>query len=290
MNVRYSAEAHDVLTHTTPEVQALLRELCDRIVVGPQHGLPPRALDAPVRRCRCGAEVVGFNSNCAECDRKDYLEQRLLPARRSFDPTYGREDGDAMQWCRVGTEAYRNAVARANDAARLIEDPAVRKTALDVIAGRWTRTIGRSGWVLLLGPTGVGKTSVATAVGHKLIDFAARADGSASEHRKAIRFAREARMMTGRQLATARQRHRLGEGDPGEVLIAYDASLLVLDEVGRDSPEEVRDVVFHRARASRPTIMTSSLTKDRFASWIGIDMVRRIEENGVVVDLWGGSR
>lgn len=201
----------------------------------------------------CGAFVLNRGTWCASC--------AVLSAQRSRRSMIARIEArltsnGALGWCRIGDPAYVAATEKARAIAAAQAEPE-RTEALELIAGaKWSR---RRGNLLLLGPTGIGKTRILVAIGLRILDSAVeRGDADL------VAFAARIAWTTGLDLAEARSRHKLGGGEPPEILRAKRASLLLLDEIGFESrrldPDAVRDVIYARYHACLPTIVASGRT------------------------------
>lgn len=89
-------------------------------------------------------------------------------------------------------------------------------------------------------------------------------------------------------LAIARARHKLGEGDPEEVKRALNADILLIDDLGFESPppSAVRDVdlvIDYRHRRARPLWVTTSLEFGKIRERYGENVARRLQEDGRAV-------
>lgn len=169
-------------------------------------------------------------------------------------------------WARVGDPLY---AARAPD------------PRLQALASRWTPERGS---MLILGPTGVGKTSTLVALVVRLIREAVQA--ADPEH-----ILTGARWTSGLELVEARRETRLGAED---VVLgrARRARLLVLDELGQElgDPRWLLELIDDRYRRSAPTLTTSGLTRAELEGRYGSGAVRRlVEPVGQVIDLHGGG-
>jgi hypothetical protein len=121
---------------------------------------------------------------------------------------------------------------------------------------------------LLLGPTGIGKTSAARWLGVRYPGVWVHA----------------------RELGAAERHHALGEGWAPLMKSAIGARHLYLDDLGT---EEARDlgalqfVIDQRYAAGRATFATSGLTKAELASYLGAPYVRRLIEQHVPLPTGG---
>ena len=143
---------------------------------------------------------------------------------------------------------------------------------LRVAARAWN--IGDRGMVLL-GPTGIGKSHAAALVFKRLLSNGYQEGGVAWE------FASGLRWFSAAALAQARREHPLGRGDAPEITRASHARLLVIDDAGWDrEPQAVSDVLAARYEGGRPTIITTGLTSAELAKHYGAAVVRRFVESG----------
>ena len=124
--------------------------------------------------------------------------------------------------------------------------------------------------VVLVGPSGCGKTSLACACLRERVP--------------------DARFVDALELGTARIQHSAGDGEAALVERAIATPLLLLDEVGQAEPtktDAVKDVVFRRFAADRPTWVTTGLRGDALTRMYGAGFIRRlgIGEGALVVKL-----
>lgn len=251
---------------THPE---LLRETLGRELA--KLGLEPTEFTG--HRCtgncnRFVAKRGDYCDDCATTQRRDMRVNALGSARTSLP---------AWPWCRFGDPEFQKYTHRAAKAVRVAE--------------AWRPNQGS---LVLLGPTGAGKTITAVALAYKLLD---RAE-SLEVPPEFVRFVKGLWFTVGRDLANARRLHPLGVGESPTILAAQDATLLLLDEIGYESTRApdggqdtaIFDVLDARYRASKPVVVTSGLTKAKFADRYGAALVRRLEEVGQVVDLHARTR
>lgn len=125
--------------------------------------------------------------------------------------------------------------------------------------------------VVFAGPSGSGKTSLACAC---------------------LREREGAIFVSALRLGMARQQSALGDGEAGEVERAIGAPLLLIDEVGGEAKvatNAVRDVIFARHDADRPTWVTTGFTRAQLAETYGDGALRRMVEDAYVVRLGGAA-
>lgn len=123
----------------------------------------------------------------------------------------------------------------------------------------------RAAGAVFAGPAGSGKTSLAVACMY------ARGTGL---------------FVPALRLGTARQQSRLGDGEASAVEDAVRAPLLLLDDVGQEAKttsNAVKDVVFARHDADRPTWITTGMSPQQLAELYGDGFARRIFEGAYAV-------
>jgi DNA replication protein DnaC len=119
--------------------------------------------------------------------------------------------------------------------------PRVKAKRLLDVADRWDPE--RTGSIVLLGPTGVGKTSAAALVVHRLL-------GSTWSGRDRIAWARSA---------------DASSASDSDLRSWRDCALLVLDDLGREdyrASPVVWDVVDRRYQCGRATLTTTNVARD----------------------------
>jgi hypothetical protein len=149
---------------------------------------------------------------------------------------------------------------------------------------RWT-----SGNLLILGPSGAGKTTGAAYLVRLLCARAAVAGGADLERAQLIRW------QSCRELSQLVREHPLGQGMPDAVQRCQNARLLVLDDIGagddRGALERILNTRYERAW---PTVTTSGLTSRDLVVTFGEALVRRMlqrgGQNGQIVDLFDSRR
>lgn len=135
---------------------------------------------------------------------------------------------------------------------------------------------------VFLGPSGVGKSSAAS---YAVQRWRAKVGPSTTMRERVF-------WLDALEATDAERRYRLGTGDPEQLVDAYTADWLVLDDIGSTtSPTLVQLVLAKRYQAGLPTIATTGLTRDEFASHVGAATARRVLEfggrKGVFVDCHG---
>jgi DNA replication protein DnaC len=251
---------------THPE---LLRDTLKRELA--KLGLKPTEFTG--HRCTgdCNRMVKRRGDYCDDCAQKQRHEFRynLLRTARLTLPDWS--------WCRFGDPKFQKCTKKIQDAV--------------AAADEWRPKLGS---LVLLGPTGVGKTITGVAFAHKILERALSLDVPP----EFVRLAKGLRFMVGRDLANARRLHHLGEGEAPAILEAQEATLLVLDEIGYEATRgmdgtpdtAIFDVLDARYRAARPVVVTSGLTKAKFSARYGAALMRRLEEVGQIIDLHARPR
>lgn len=157
--------------------------------------------------------------------------------------------------------------------------------------------------LLLLGPTGAGKTSGAALLVRLLIEDAVRAPqtftGLARKHWRGctstVELAGLTRWQGCRDLSAAVREHPLGAGAPDAIARCQNARLLVLDDVGAtDDPSALERVLNARYERGWPTVTTSGLSTRELAATFGDALVRRMLQrrgrDGLVVSVFDRSQ
>lgn len=150
--------------------------------------------------------------------------------------------------------------------ARVVSTPAIAQASAAVLVPR----------VVFLGPAGSGKTSLACA--------AMRARYYATGE-----FFYFAPAST---LAMARARHKLGAGDPRELIEALQAPVLLIDDLGFEKPgptsvNDVETVIYERHLHARPTWVTTWMRSDKARERYGDGIARRLFEGATIIDCGG---
>jgi len=231
------------------------------------RGVVPEGFDPTTvgPRCLagCGASVGRRGQECQPCAVAARRKRRADRLAFAYDSLRD------WPWCRFGDPTFEE------------RTKAVRH-GVDV-AREWS-TVDRG--LVLLGPTGRGKTTLMVAIGLKILD-AVRDDDDAT--REDVDLAAGIRFAHASDIARARRGWPLGKGDPPELTEAMDATLLLLDEMGREPEMDptMFELFDYRYRKGLPTIATSRLSALEIAKpeRYGPDGARRMLKVGTVLDL-----
>lgn len=255
----------------------------------PLRPIPPPLVTRGAFPCAglagCYAKVGVRDSRCATCagevPRQD-RRQRLGRAIESLSPEGCRDE------CRTGTAFYRKTTARLCAAlphyVKLERLDAAERGSLEQLILRASIPRGVSG-LLVLGPTGIGKSKLLVALGHALIDEAV-VTGNAD----AMKVATGIRYINGLLLAEDQRAHASsgGRGWTREATEARDATVLFADEIGFEANPELMKYIL-RARYERrrwmPVYAASNAPLSDLHRIYGENNVRTIWENGLVLDL-----
>ena len=129
--------------------------------------------------------------------------------------------------------------------------------------------------VVFVGTSGKGKTSLVAAAVRKRLE--------------GVWVQRSVFAFVGcREIALARQRYPLGDGEPPIVEEALDAMLLVLDDLGQDpypapTTSPIVDIVLERYERMRATWVTTFLTRAEMGRRYGDGFTRRILEDAIII-------
>jgi DNA replication protein DnaC len=173
------------------------------------------------------------------------------------------------------------AFARVTSAKELLG--CVKAQSLARVAKTWKPS---EGGLLLLGMTGVGKTSAAAWLFRRLVHEGVKSGGEAWS------FATSMHWYSAVELEEAHREHPLGKGTAPEIVTASHASLLFIDDAGRErDPRVVSSVLNERYELCRPTVITSGKTREEFDEKYDGAVTRRFNQAGgrraTVVNLHG---
>lgn len=212
----------------------------------------------------CGAPTKVWRELCPACKvlrRRDDRALRLTAARSSLP--------DGMQDIRI-----ENLVTRVV--------PELFEAAMN-----WKMADGN---LLLIGPTGSGKTTLSVAMMNRILDVAQNTQLRGEEYEALMEFAEEMRFFSAAELASARRNWPLGEGDPPVIEEAKRASLLVLDELGYETQTQdtaIPEIVDYRYSArGKLTIATSGRPVEELNRRYGEATPRKLLSGGRAVSLF----
>jgi len=138
------------------------------------------------------------------------------------------------------------------------------------------------GNVLIVGKSGVGKTTVVAAAAHRLLGEAFAALDTSAPILNATWLSAPAFARARRETRLGAQNHLLEQ--------AIAASLLILDELGGESSHDagwLNEIADERYKARRPTLTTSGFDLAALSARYGAGCTRRlVEPVGVVLDVF----
>lgn len=172
--------------------------------------------------CRCGAHVDGHD-RCPMCSARDAVAHRIQPTRDSVPLGFADLDGATTQTLSARVALDPERIGKA------IQSPPTRN-------------------LLLMGPTRAGKTTLAVAMLFAWVRAEPRRRG--------------ALFVASRDLAKARSRYRLGDGEAPLVERMLAAPLVLLDDLGQEANDRdgcISDIVYGRYDTRRPTWITSGI-------------------------------
>lgn len=226
----------------------------------------------------CAGPVEGFALKCAECSQRARAEW----ARDRLQVTQSEWKAQEQWMLGEDIERARGTIVEAMRWAKL-DAPELPKRVRRREAIEEARCSLSSRLIVLSGPAGSGKTSLATAILQHHIDA-----GINEPHRytPAAKLARGARFIECKDLARARSNHRLGHGEAPEVTEASTAPLVVLDDLGVDDGRDkiISDVIY--ARHGKPklwTIITTGFRSAQILRTYGDGVKRRILERATTI-------
>jgi hypothetical protein len=159
---------------------------------------------------------------------------------------------------------------RAPSASALVSR--VAETDFLAVVNDWTWGCGN---LLLLGPTGSGRSTAAACLFRRLLAMGVRDGGEAWENARFMAWFHAG------DLAEARREHALGKGEAPEIGRAGRARLLVLDDAGWEQDPFVCSMILkERYELGVPTIITSGKTEEELIRHYGAAVVRRMTETG----------
>lgn len=238
----------------------------------------------------CNNKVTVRDSRCPDCEDevpRRARRERLGRAIESVSPEGCRDE------CRAGTPFYEKTTARLRAAiphyVRLEKLDAAERGTIEQIIVQAALPRNVSG-MLIIGPTGIGKSKLLVALAHALIDAAINTGTP-----EAMRVATGVRYINGQLLAEEQRAHAAGNGRGWirDVNDARDASVLFADEIGYEGNPELMKYIL-RARYERrswmPVYAASNAPLSELHRIYGENNVRTIWENGVIFDFSEASR
>lgn len=210
-----------------------------------------------VHVCLCGVEVPEWRALCAECQEKQRKADRAMLLRKAYASL------PAMPWAVWGS---LDGVCRA-----------------PIVAAIRAWKAGDQG-LILAGPSGSGKTSACVAKLRRILDLTRDKQVSLDK----FRFAARIRFAVAADLALARRKWKLGDGESPAIEEAIGASLLVLDELGYEptSDTAIPEIIDARSRRAAPTIVTTGLRFAEIQERYGEATARKMICRGKVVEAW----
>ncbi len=201
----------------------------------------------------CGATKQGLGGLCAACVERERYDRAKVRVFASIPKRF--------RWAIDGNLSAL--------AGRVKLPPARISAAL-----AWAAGLGATPPSLVLtGETATGKTSLIVAM------FAAWF----ARHRN-----EQTRFVAALELGLARSRQPLGHGDPPAVVAAIEAPLLILDDLGMESPmhaDVLRQVLLARHNEDLPTWVTTGLLHPAVAQRYDGGLARRLFESAKHVAL-----
>jgi DNA replication protein DnaC len=154
----------------------------------------------------------------------------------------------------------------------------------------WKRVHGN---LVLLGPTGIGKTACAHAIVHRIVTMSLHEPERLK--RDDWQFAERLRWYEASTIALARRHKRLGRGEADVVEEARNASLLVINEFGFGPSSDAGDgtlfdVIDARYGAGAPTIVTSGCREAEIVERHGAAFMRRLRDRGLIFSAYPGAQ
>jgi DNA replication protein DnaC len=207
-------------------------------------------------------------------------EQGLVATRGAYCPGCAVAVGAAMR--KLTMKGARDLLPEDALTFPALRARAERDRRLDLriveAAETWRRGAGS---MSLLGTSGTGKSSSALALVRRIIDTAERVDLPPGD----LAFAKGVRFIEARDLAQARKRHKLGNQEAPLERAARAATLLVLDDLGKEDARDQQPVVEAiLGRRTATTIVTSELDPAAITARYGVAIRRRVLEQARVVE------
>lgn len=211
----------------------------------------------PCADCGTPLELPGICDGCG-AKRERAASQRNCAKALSTLPS-------GLSWARLDNEALLRAVGP--DRRPRVE-PSLH-TGADPIG--WCRHAvgalisGKARNIVLMGPTGVGKSALACAMARRVVEV----DPAVGARMRFVSCV---------DLSTCRREARWGEGRPRSLEEARGCGLLIYDDLGQEAggTDVAIEVMDARYRAGLPTIVTTWMTRDQLAERYGGGLTRRV--------------
>lgn len=228
---------------------------------------PGGLASSAVYRCAvCRIELSVPRPRCEQCQAE-------------HDEARDRERRDHEEALQTKRLEYRRRSALARVPLPFVDDldayrRAVRAPKFRAVGERYTLS---DGGIVLLGPSGSGKTASLACGVRRLL----RAATTWNDPILGVRW------LDAADIALARRRHPLGQGDPPILGEAASARVLVVDEAGFEPQENALfEIVNTRYLAGRVTLLTSGASEADLVAKYGMGFVRRIvEPKGSVLEV-----
>jgi len=196
-------------------------------------------------------------------ERAEPSERRELPVR-------------CLECRRKGRAAIVSQFLPEYFAATTLETPELSTWVRSARAIAATRRALHEPRVTFVGPAGSGKTTLALA--------AIRA--------RYVETGERFRIQPSWDLAVARQRFPLGDGDPPPIEDSIRTTMLLLDDLGNERPGptytgDLELIVYERHMHNRPTWVTTWCSKDQAIAKYGDGIARRLFSEALVIDCGG---
>lgn len=132
--------------------------------------------------------------------------------------------------------------------------------------------------VIFTGPTGIGKTTLAVHWLRKSCEGMIAIE----EYAKAKRI----EILHTWELKQVYQRHRMGDGEPEPIERSIKASLLLIDELGKeDDPSIVERIIRERILKHAPTWCTTGLSSEKLRSIYDDAFMRRLFQGNLLIQV-----
>jgi DNA replication protein DnaC len=254
---------------------------------GPIGDAPFKTRRDPDMRCLQHAHELCIKKDKAEREQRE-IERRLEQEKRDLERYKAYfENGVASALARLPPWAWADV-----DSPKFTE--AVADEKLRAMAHNWTPDDGS---LLLLGPTGIGKTSsVIATIRRHARDYHPELKGSQDSIYEDLHYwtpphyplgiFSQLLWTKGAAVAFARRNAPLGS-EPELLMKAKAASLLIIDDATQEPIGDggLFEVIDHRYEHHKPTIVTTGLSRTAFRERYGDALDRRLTQEGVGVAL-----